>query len=425
MITAVVGAQYGDEGKGHVVDYLSCDADLVVRYQGGDNAGHTVVNEHGTFKLHLIPAGIFNSNTTCLIGTGTVVNLEALLEEMRSIEDAGINLGNLYLSERAQVVMPYHCALDGLEEEDRMSNKIGTTKKGIGPAYTDKAARSGIRIGDLLHPSWLYERLSSVLPRTNWVLKYFGGAAFDLDRLFRQYLELGRKLAPYIIDPLPLVKGMVEAGKNVLLEGQLGVMRDVDWGMYPFVTSSHPLSSYAAVGAGISPRLIDNILGVMKPYTTSVGGGPFPTELLDNDGESLRKIGAEYGATTGRPRRTGWFDAVAIRDAAWLNGFTSIALTKLDVLDTFSEIGLCTGYRLPNGKMLHHVPHTSILQTVKPVYEMWTGWNEPTTSARSWNDLPEKAQHYIRRLEELSMAPIAYISVGPERREIFGLNHEE
>lgn len=424
-ITAVVGAQFGDEGKGRVVDYLARDADLVVRYQGGDNAGHTVVNERGTFRLHLIPAGIFNPRATCLIGTGTVVNPATLLAEMHSVAEAGVDLGNLWLSERAQVVMPYHRALDGLEERARGGAKIGTTGRGIGPAYADKAARAGVRLGDLLRPAWLRERLSLVLPRVNQTLEYFGEAPFDLDALLGQCLEWGEKLASRIVDPLPLVRGVVVAGKNILLEGQLGAMRDIDWGTYPFVTSSHPVAAYAAVGAGIAPRLIANVLGVTKAYATAVGAGPFPAELLDEDGVKLREIGGEYGATTGRPRRTGWFDSVVVRHAAWLNGFTGLALTKLDVLDTFPEIRICTAYRLPDGGTLDHVPDTPVLQTVEPIYETWPGWQAPTTAARSWVELPGAAQRYLKRLEEVSAVPIVYVSVGAARQAIFELKHEE
>lgn len=423
-ITAIVGAQFGDEGKGRVVDYLAREADLVVRYQGGDNAGHTVVNERGAFRLHLIPSGIFNPATACLVGTGTVVNPATLLAEMDELAAAGVELDNLWLSERAQVVMPYHCTLDGLEEKARGGAKIGTTGRGIGPAYADKAARSGLRLGDLLRPDWLYQRLSLVLPRINRSLEHFGETALDLEVLLAECAGWGEKLRTRIIDPVPLARSAVEAGKNILLEGQLGVMRDIDWGTYPFVTSSHPIAAYAAVGAGLPPRLVTNVIGVAKAYATAVGAGPFPAELRDETGAKLREIGGEYGATTGRPRRTGWFDAVVVRYGAWLNGFTGLALTKLDVLDTFPEIKICAAYRLPDGRMLDHVPDTPVLETVQPIYETWPGWMAPTPGARSWAELPPAAQQYLRRLEEVSGVKIQYVSVGAEREAMFEVRPE-
>ncbi|MBI3764630.1 MAG: adenylosuccinate synthase [Chloroflexi bacterium] len=420
-ITAVVGAQFGDEGKGRVVDYLAREADLVVRYQGGDNAGHTVVNDRGTFRLHLIPAGIFNPQTACLVGTGTVVNPATLLVEMDELQKAGVSLDNLWLSDRAQVVMPYHRTLDGLEEKSRGDAKIGTTGRGIGPAYSDKAARSGVRLGDLLRSDWLRERLSLILPRVNRSLEFFGEPTLNLESLISQCAEWGETLGARIVDPVPLTRGAVEGGKNILLEGQLGVMRDIDWGTYPFVTSSHPIAAYAAVGAGIPPRLVTNVIGVAKAYATAVGAGPFPAELHDETGAKLREIGHEYGATTGRPRRTGWYDAVVVRYGAWINGMTGLALTKLDVLDTFPEIKICTAYRLPDGRTIDHVPDTPVLDTIEPIYETWPGWMTPTTGARSWDQLPQAARKYLKRLEEVSGVRIQYVSVGPERDEMFAV----
>ncbi len=421
MITTVVGAQFGDEGKGRVVDYLARQADLVIRFQGGDNAGHTVVNDAGLFRLHLIPSGIFYPQTTCLIGSGVVANPATLLEELAELEAQGIDTGNLKISNRAQMLMPYHPMLDGLEESRRGKQQIGTTKRGIGPAYADKAARRGLRYGDLAHPAWLRQRLELALPSINHKLAYFGAPTVKIDDLMAQCAEWAEKLNGRIVEPLKLVRGAVESGQNILLEGQLGVMRDLDWGTYPYVTSSNPTAAYAAVGAGIPPQKIDVVIGVAKAYATAVGAGPFPAELTDETGQKLRDIGQEYGATTGRPRRTGWHDVVAVRHAAWLNGFTGLAVTKLDVLDEFPEIKICTGYRLPDGRRLDYVPDTAVLETIQPIYESWAGWQTPTTDARSWDDLPANAQNYLERLQQLIDVPIQFVSVGPHREAMFAV----
>ncbi|NOZ28393.1 MAG: adenylosuccinate synthase [Chloroflexi bacterium] len=419
-VTAVVGAQWGDEGKGRVVDYLAQRADVVIRFQGGDNAGHTVVNEFGTFRLHLVPSGIFNPQTRCIVGTGTVVNPETLMEEMRELSEAGVSLDNLWLSDRAHVVLPYHRLLDGLEEQSRGRAQIGTTKRGIGPAYADKAARHGVRLGDLTRPDYLRQRLSLVIERKNRTLAYFGQPPVDLEELLERAIAWGKMLAPRIVDTLPMIQEAVRGGQEVLLEGQLGAMRDLDWGIYPYVTSSNPLAGAACAGAGLPPTAIDRVIGVVKAYSTAVGAGPFPVELKDEVGEQLREVGQEYGATTGRPRRCGWFDAVAVRHSAWLNGFTSLAVTKLDVLDGFSEIKICVGYRL-NGEVIEHVPDTPVLEQVTPVYETWPGWLTSTREARTWDDLPEAAQAYLNRISELAGVPIRYVSVGPERDQLIVL----
>jgi adenylosuccinate synthase len=416
-VTAIVGAQWGDEGKGRIVDYLAQRADLVIRFQGGDNAGHTVVNEHGTFKLHLVPSGIFNPRTRCIIGAGTVVNPDTLLAEMAMVSRAGIRLDNLWLSERAQAVLPYHRLLDGLEESARGGSQIGTTKRGIGPAYADKAARIGIRLGDLTRPAYLAARLAQALPQKNLTLQHFGQPPLALDALVEQALAWGKTLGPRIVDTLPMVQDAVRGGQKVLLEGQLGVMRDLDWGTYPYVTSSNPIAGGACAGAGLPPAAITDAVGVVKAYCTAVGAGPFPTELTDEVGAQLREVGQEYGATTGRPRRCGWLDGVALPYAAWFNGFTSLAITKLDVLDGLAEIKLCTGYRL-DGQIIHRVPDTPDYERCEPVYESWPGWQTATRDARSWRDLPWEAQAYLRRIETLSGVPIRYISVGPEREQL-------
>jgi adenylosuccinate synthase len=416
-VSAIVGAQWGDEGKGRIIDYLAQGADMVIRFQGGDNAGHTVVNEHGTFRLHLVPSGIFNPRTRCIIGTGVVLNPARLLEEMAELTGAGVSVDNLWISERAQVLMPYHMLLDGLEEGARGGAQIGTTKRGIGPAYADKAARLGIHAGDLLRPDWLRARLELALAQKNRMLVDFGQAAFRVDDLLEQALGWGQALAPRIVDTLPPIQEAVRGERNVLLEGQLGVMRDLDWGTFPYVTSSNPLAGGASAGAGIPPAAIGEVIGVAKAYCTAVGAGPFPAELNDENGVRLREVGQEYGATTGRPRRTGWFDGVAISYAAWLNGFTGLAVTKLDVLDGFTELRICTGYRYGD-EVMTRVPDTAVYEQVTPVYESWPGWGTSTAIARRWEDLPAAAQAYLRRIEELAGTPLRYVSVGPRREQL-------
>ncbi len=420
-ITAVVGAQWGDEGKGRIVDALAGRMDWVIRFQGGDNAGHTVVNQYGTFKLHLIPSGIFYPDTRCLIGTGCVVNPDTLLEEIDTLEAAGVNTGNLFISTRAQMLMPYHRLLDGLQEAASGKRAIGTTKRGVGPAYADKGARRGLRLGDLLHPDWLRPRLEEAAAFANRELSYFDQPQLAVDDLLKQCRQWRTKLEARLIDPLPPVRQAWQNNANILLEGQLAAMRDLDWGTYPYVTSSNPTATFAPVGAGLPPQAIDQVVGVVKAYTTAVGAGPVPTDQGDNDtAQWLREKGREFGATTGRPRRCGWFDAVALGYVAYLNGFTHMAITKLDVLDGMPELKICTGYRLANGEVITHVPDTPVYETVEPVYESWPGWPENSTNtARSWAELPQTAQRYLKRIETLTGVPIEYVSVGPERDEMF------
>jgi adenylosuccinate synthase len=368
-----------------------------------------------------VPSGIFHSNTTCLIGTGVCVNPTALLEELSGLEAAGVDTDNLLLANRAHMLMPYHRILDSREEEARGGNQIGTTMRGIGPAYVDKAARSGVRLGDLKHPKWLRKRLELLLPRVNKTLDHFGAQPVEIEQLLSECSEWNKLLGHRIVDPLPLVRQATESGKNILLEGQLGVMRDLDWGTYPFVTSSNPTAAYAPVGAGIPPQQIDRVLGVTKAYATAVGSGPFPAELIGATGDQLRQTGKEFGATTGRPRRVGWFDAVAVRHAAWLNGLSGLAITKLDVLDAFAEISICTGYRLPDGSEIDFVPDTPVLETIEPVLESWPGWEHPTNGAASWHELPRASQRYLERLSELCGTSIQYVSVGPKREAMFSV----
>jgi adenylosuccinate synthase len=419
-VTAVVGAQWGDEGKGRIIDYLAQQADVVIRFQGGDNAGHTVINAFGKHALHLIPSGIFNPNTANIIGSGCVVNPQSLLDEMGNLTRAGVALDNLWISSRAQMLMPYHRTLDVLEEAARGADTIGTTKRGIGPAYADKAARAGLRMGDLLQPDWLEARLDSALLTINRKIEILGGEPVDGEELFALCRHYREALGTRIVDTVPMVRQAIDGRKSILLEGQLGVMRDLDWGIYPYVTSSNPTAAYASSGAGLPARAVDRVIGVVKAYSTAVGDGPFPVELLDDVGVRLRTEGEEFGATTGRPRRCGWFDGVAIRYAAWLNGMTGLAITKLDVLDNFETLKICVGYQLPNGDVVRDtMPDTPVLYAVTPIYEELPGWMVSTESCRHWDDLPKEARSYIHRLSELAGIKVDYVSVGPERDQMF------
>lgn len=417
-VTAIVGAQWGDEGKGRVVDYLAQQAEVVIRFQGGDNAGHTVINDMGKFALHIIPSGIFNPETICIVGAGTVVNFETMAIELASIAKAGVDGKNLFIDRRAHLILPFHCALDGAEEASKKSGwAVGTTKRGVGPCYSDKASRIGIRASDILDTERLRTRLEMMLPQKNRELSYYGIPEVDIEDLMKLCESWRNRFGSQIIDTVPIMKKAIQGGKSVLLEGQLGIMRDLDWGIYPYTTSSNPTAGGACSGAGISPRYIDEIIGVVKCYSTSVGGGPFPTELLDANGEKLRSVGAEFGATTGRPRRCGWFDAVAASFSCWVNGFTSIAITKLDILDSFETIKICTGYMI-DGELVETLPDTAGQEKAVPIYEEWEGWMTSTADARTWEALPPKAQAYLNRLAELTGVPAKFISVGPERDQI-------
>ena len=419
-VKVVVGAQYGDEGKGRIVDFLATDADMVVRFQGGDNAGHTVVNEFGKFALHMIPSGIFNPQTVNVIGTGCVVNPLALKAEIEMLEAAGIDTRHLYISNRAQLLMPYHLEVDRLEEARRdTGQKIGTTQRGIGPAYEDKTSRSGLRIGDLLNSVWLEERLENLGPRISQRLISLGGVAPDLGELFAVCEEARGFLADRIVDTVPLMRTALAENQTILLEGQLGIMRDLDYGVYPFVTSSHPSAPYAAVGAGIPLQAITHVIGITKSYATSVGAGPFPTELDDETGEQLRNVGVEYGATTGRPRRCGWLDLVTLRYAAFLNGVTEFAMTKLDVLDAFEVVKVCVGYRYPDGHVERDsMPDVSGMAQVEPEYVELAGWLENTAQCRTWSDLPAAAQAFVNFVEQQTQVDITYVGVGPVRDQL-------
>ena len=418
-VVAVVGAQWGDEGKGRIIDLLAQRAHVVVRYQGGSNAGHTVVNAQGTFKLHLVPAGIFNPAVVCVVGPGVVVDPIALLAEIEELDRRGVSVDNLHISDRAHVVMPYHFLLDRLEEEARGNGKIGTTGRGIGPAYVDKAARVGIRMVDLVQPDDFREKLRVVLPMKNDVLtKIYGAPPLDEAAVYEEYRGYGARLARFVTDVGPILDRSVAEDRNVLLEGGQGTLLDLDHGTYPYVTASSPTAGGACSGAGLGPSKIGRALGVYKAYTTRVGAGPFPTELLDETGEHLRQRGAEYGTTTGRPRRCGWFDAVVARYSARINGFSAAAITKLDVLDEVDTIKVCVGYRL-DGAAYDRIPaRLADYGRCEPIWEELPGWKQPTTEARTLEALPDAARHYVDRISALLGLPIDLVSVGASREQV-------
>jgi adenylosuccinate synthase len=416
-VTVVVGTQWGDEGKGKLVDLLSGQADLCLRFQGGGNAGHTVVNDQGTFKLHLVPCGVFHPECLSIMGTGTVIDPAAFLQELAELDQQGVSTGNVLISDRAHVVMPYHKLLDRVEDAARGAYQVGTTGRGIGPAYTDKVARIGIRIDDLLNENVLRDKLSLALHRHNTILTtIYNQQPFDLEQLVSEARSWGEQLRGRIIDTVPLIRTALREGKRIMLEGQLSAMKDVDWGSYPFVTSSSPTAAGAALGSGIPPRRIDQIIGVAKAYSTQVGTGPMPTELHDAQGEFLLNHGGEFGATTGRPRRVGWFDAIVTRYVCELNGCTGLALTKMDILDSLSEIPLCVAYRY-KGERLTELPDPVIHEQCEPIYEILPGWQSDISALSSIQDLPRNARAYLDRVAELVQTPIHSVGVGPHRHQ--------
>jgi adenylosuccinate synthase len=417
-VIAILGAQWGDEGKGKVVDQLSEKAGMVIRFCGGDNAGHTVINPCGKFKLHIVPSGIFSPQATCLIGNGVVINPARLIEEIDNLNQSGIDTSRLVISDRAHLVIPYHILLDGLEEESRASKAIGTTQRGIGPAFTDKIGRLGIRVGDLLDKEVFHERLYSVMAYKNELLtKVYATSPLSVDEVYRQYCRYGEILAPYIKETTGLIQAAMAKDELIILEGAQGALLDPDFGTYPYTTSSSPLAGGACLGSGISPRNIDRVLGVYKAYCTRVGGGPMPTELLDETGDLIRERAHEFGTTTGRPRRCGWFDAVAARFTHQVNGFSGIALTRLDVLDSLPRLKICVAYEL-NGKTIDYFPASAAeLERCQPVYEEVAGWQTDTTCIREFNRLPAKAKEYTARLEELIGCPVNIVCVGPAREQ--------
>jgi|SRR5690554_5048046 len=417
---AVVGMQWGDEGKGKITDLLASQAQMVVRYQGGNNAGHTVVVRGEEFKLHLIPSGILYPDVVCVLGNGVVINPRVLLEEMKGLNRRGIDLSNLKISDRAQVIMPYHVVFDRLEEESRTVGRIGTTGKGIGPVYVDKYSRyDALRFVDLIDEDYFRERLQSIVEIKNRMLKdLYNHPGFDSEEIFREYQGYIDLLRPLITDTSLLVYNSIKAGKKVLFEGAQGTLLDIDHGTFPFVSSSSPIAGGVSPGVGIGPTMLQQVVGIIKAYTTRVGEGPFPTELTGDEGSCLREgRGREYGVTTGRPRRCGWFDSVIARYAARVNGVTSLVITKLDVLDGFEKIKICTGYKY-RGRALPDFPASlKVLGECEPIFQELPGWKENTTGIRDYHALPGEAKTYLNRLSELTGAPISLVSVGWDRED--------
>ena len=421
----VIGSQWGDEGKGKITDYFACRADMVVRYQGGNNAGHTVAFDGNKYSLQSIPSGIFNPKTVNVMGNGMVVNPESVVTELQKLHDRGITDYQLYISDRAAMVMPWHADLDGAYEAQKGGKLIGTTKKGIGPTYSDKYARIGLRMGDLLEPEYFAERLKSALEVKNMELKMLGLKEYDFEGVYNRYMELAEILGPMITDTSALInKAIRTEGKKILFEGAQGMMLCCDHGTYPFVTSSSPSASGVAVGAGVAPKWIDNVLGVAKAYCTRVGEGPFPTELFDERAHEIRERGHEYGTVTGRPRRVGWFDAVVARYTGMLAGIDNWALMLFDVLSGLDKVMICTGYEC-DGKILQAPPSTiNKLARCKPVLIEMEGWKEDITGVRNFEDLPEAAKAYVRKIEELTEIPVGMISVGPDRTQTITISEK-
>lgn len=421
----VIGSQWGDEGKGKIVDILAREADLIVRFQGGSNAGHTVVTKKGTFVFHLIPSGVLSRGKQCVLSNGVVIDPGALIEELDQLAAQGIKVGrNFAISQRAHLIMPYHKAIDKAAEKAKGAHRIGTTGKGIGPAYVDKMARIGIRMGDLLDPEGFRDKVERSLAEINSFLRHvYGVRVFQADRICEEYLTYARRLAPYMTDDSLLIHKAMESGRRVLFEGAQGTHLDVDLGTYPFVTSSNACAGGACTGGGVGPTRIDAVLGVTKAYTTRVGSGPFPTELSDDVGSGLQERGQEFGATTGRARRCGWLDAVLLRYAVRVNGCTSLAVTKLDVLDGTPELKIAVGYR-HKGKLYREMPIDSrILAQCEPVYEVFPGWRGTTTGAMSYKALPVEAKRYMKRIEALTSCPIDIVSTGSHREHTIMLKN--
>ena len=421
----VMGSQWGDEGKGKIVDYLARQADTVVRYGGGSNAGHTVAVGGEEYKLRLLPSGILYPGTLCVIGNGVVVDPEVMLEEMDAMQKRGVDVSGIRLSNRAHIVFPYHRLIDSLSEELRGNSKIGTTKRGIGPCYQDKAKRIGIRVCDLMDKDEFAKRLKENLAIKNMELeRLYNHAPLDYGEMLEAYLAYAERLRPYVCDTIALLNEELAAGKRVLFEGAQATMLDLDYGTYPYVTSSHPVSGGIGVGAGVAPGRLKNVVGVVKAYCTRVGAGPFPTEQLNEVGEKLREAGHEYGTVTGRPRRTGWLDAFVVRYAGLLSGITHMAVTRLDILDGFDEIKMCVGYRY-QGAPLNEMPASlKVLAEVDPVYETFKGWKQNISGVRAYNELPAEARAYLERLAEYTGIRQGIVSVGPNRDQTIVLEKE-
>ena len=424
MATAMVlGTQWGDEGKGKIVDYLAQKADVVIRSQGGNNAGHTVVADGQSFALRLLPSGILFSEKTCIIGNGVVVNPEVLLEEIDGMVKKGVTTSKLEVSTRAHVIMPYHIRIDEEDEKLRGDDKIGTTKNGIGPCYADKINRVGIRIGDLMDRDVFYQKLKTNLELKNRLFAtYYNCEGFDFEEIFTKYTALAERICPYVKDTEYSANQYIKEGKKVLFEGAQATMLDLDHGTYPFVTSSNPTAGGACVGSGVGPRMMSNIIGVVKAYTTRVGAGPFPAEQSNKIGEYLRETGHEFGTVTGRSRRCGWFDSVVVRYAAMLNSLDYLAITRLDILDGLDTINICKGYMYKGIELKEYPESLNILQDVEPVYEELPGWKTDISGCKSYDELPENARYYVERISQLVGVPLGIVSVGPDRSQTIVLH---
>lgn len=424
MATAMVlGTQWGDEGKGKIVDYLAQKADVVIRSQGGNNAGHTVVADGQSFALRLLPSGILFSEKTCIIGNGVVVNPEVLLEEIDGMVKKGVAISKLEVSTRAHVIMPYHIRIDEEDEKLRGNDKIGTTKNGIGPCYADKINRVGIRIGDLMDRDVFYQKLKTNLELKNRLFAtYYNCEGFDFEEIFTKYTALAERICPYVKDTEYSANQYIKEGKKVLFEGAQATMLDLDHGTYPFVTSSNPTAGGACVGSGVGPRMMSNIIGVVKAYTTRVGAGPFPAEQSNKIGEYLRETGHEFGTVTGRSRRCGWFDSVVVRYAAMLNSLDYLAITRLDILDGLDTINICKGYMYKGIELKEYPESLNILQDVEPVYEELPGWKTDISGCKSYDELPENARYYVERISQLVGVPLGIVSVGPDRSQTIVLH---
>lgn len=424
MATAMVlGTQWGDEGKGKIVDYLAQKADVVIRSQGGNNAGHTVVADGQSFALRILPSGILFSEKTCIIGNGVVVNPEVLLEELDGMVKKGVTISKLEVSTRAHVIMPYHIRIDEEDEKLRGDDKIGTTKNGIGPCYADKINRVGIRIGDLMDRDVFYQKLKTNLELKNRLFAtYYNCEGFDFEEIFTKYTALAERIRPYVKDTEYSANQYIKEGKKVLFEGAQATMLDLDHGTYPFVTSSNPTAGGACVGSGVGPRMMSNIIGVVKAYTTRVGAGPFPAEQSNKIGEYLRETGHEFGTVTGRSRRCGWFDSVVVRYAAMLNSLDYLAITRLDILDGLDTINICKGYMYKGIELKEYPESLNILQDVEPVYEELPGWKTDISGCKSYDELPENARYYVERISQLVGVPLGIVSVGPDRSQTIVLH---
>ena len=419
----LVGAQWGDEGKGKVTDFLAEKADMVVRYMGGNNAGHTVVVGDKTYKLHLIPSGILYPGTKCVIGNGVVIDPKVLIRELEYLKGEGIDTSNLKISERAHLIMPYHIAQDAMEEQLKGANKIGTTKSGIGPAYADKASRIGIRIIDLLDKEEFALRLKENIERKNDLFqKVYGAEGFDYASILEEYLSYGERLRGMVTDTSVHINGFLDKGEKILFEGAQGTLLDLDLGTYPYVTSSHPIAGAACIGSGVGPNKITKVIGVAKAYTTRVGEGPFPTELLDEMGETIRQKGHEFGTTTGRPRRCGWLDLVMLGYSKRVSGIDTIALTKLDVLDELEVVKVCTGYKYRDQVLTNFPTSLKVLAECEPILIELPGWKKDTTNVTSYDELPENAKKYVETVKELSGMDISIVAVGPGRAQTIVLD---